>query len=126
MRPRLSLRFLGATILAVSALVPAACASMTINRVLADPSRYRNREVRLSGAVVESFSLANRGAYRIDDDTGQLWVVSDTGTPRKGARVTVKGTIREGFNLGSLGDRIHLPAGVGSGLVLMESSHKAR
>ena len=124
MRHRLWLRFVGATILAVSALVSAACASMTINRVLADPSRYRNREVRLSGAVVDSYSLANRGAYRIDDDTGQLWVVSDRGTPRKGARVTVKGTIREGFNLGSLGDR--LPAGIGSGLVLMESSHKAR
>jgi hypothetical protein len=124
MRHRLWLRFVGATILAVSALVSAACASMTINRVLADPSRFRNREVRLSGAVVDSYSLANRGAYRIDDDTGQLWVVSDRGTPRKGARVTVKGTIREGFNLGSLGDR--LPAGIGSGLVLMESSHKAR
>jgi hypothetical protein len=80
----------------------------------------------LSGAVVDSYSLANRGAYRIDDDTGQLWVVSDKGTPRKGARVTVKGMIREGFNLGSLGDRINLPAGVGSGLVLMESSHKAK
>jgi hypothetical protein len=126
MRQTTLLRFVGATILAVSALVSAACASMTINRVLADPSRYRNREVRLSGAVVDSYSLANRGAYRIDDDTGQLWVVSDKGTPRKGARVTVKGTIREGFNLGSLGDRINLPAGVGSGLVLMESSHKAR
>jgi hypothetical protein len=50
-------------------------------------------------------------------------VVSDRGTPRKGARVTVKGTIREGFNLGSLGDQINLP-GVGVGLVLMESSHK--
>jgi hypothetical protein len=124
MRHKLWFRFVGATILASSALVSAACASMTINRVLADPSRYRNREVRLSGAVVDSYSLANRGAYRIDDDTGQLWVVSDRGTPRKGARVTVKGTIREGFNLGSLGDR--LPAGIGSGLVLMESSHKAR
>jgi hypothetical protein len=120
------LRFVGATVLAVSALASAACASMSINRVLADPSRYRNREVRLSGAVVDSYSLANRGAYRIDDDTGQLWVVSETGTPRKGARVSVKGTIREGFNLGSLGDRINLPAGVGSGLVLVESSHKAK
>jgi hypothetical protein len=125
MRQRPWLRFAGGAILAVSALVPAACASKTINQVLADPSRYRNRQVRLSGSVVDSFSLANRGAYRIDDDTGQLWVVSDRGTPRKGARVTVNGTIREGFNLGSLGDRINLP-GVGVGLVLMESSHKAR
>jgi hypothetical protein len=125
MRQKLWLRFVGAAILAVSALVSVACASTTINQVLADPSRYRNRQVRLSGSVVDSYSLANRGAYRIDDDTGQLWVVSDRGTPHKGARVTVTGTIREGFNLGSLGDRINLP-GVGAGLVLMESSHKAR
>ena len=113
-------------ILAVSTLMSAACASRTINQVLADPSRYRDREVKLSGAVVDSYSFANRGAYRIDDNTGQLWVLSETGTPRRGARVTVNGTIREGFNLGSLGDRINLPPGVGQGLVLMESSHKAR
>jgi hypothetical protein len=125
MRQTLWIRFVGMAVLAGSALVSAACASMTINQVLADPSRYRNREVQLSGAVVDSYSLANRGAYRIDDETGQLWVVSDKGTPRKGARVTVKGTIREGFNLGSLGDQIKLP-GIGVGLVLMESSHTAK
>ena len=113
-------------LLAVGALVSSACASKTVNQILADPSRYRNREVRVSGAVVESYSLANRGAYRIDDGTGQLWVVSDRGVPRRSARVTVKGRVREGFNLGPLGDRINLPRGVGVGLVLMESSHKAR
>ena len=119
------IRFVGVAMLAGSALVSAACASMTINQVLADPSRYSNREVQLSGAVVDSYSLANRGAYRIDDETGQLWVVSDKGTPRKGARVTVKGTIREGFNLGSLGDQFKLPGG-GAALVLVESSHTAK
>jgi hypothetical protein len=51
--------------------------------------------------------------------------VSDKGVPRVSARVTVKGRVREGFNLGSLGDRINLPAGLGSGLVLLESSHTA-
>jgi hypothetical protein len=75
-------------------------------------------------SVVDSYSVANRGAYRIGDETGQLWVVSDRGAPRKGAHVTVKGTIREGFNFGGLGDRINLPAGL-SGLVMVESSHKA-
>jgi len=125
MRQKLWLRFVGAAILAVSALASAACASKTINQVLADPSRYRNRQVRLSGSVVDSYSLANRGAYRIDDHTGRLWVLSDRGTPRNGAQVTVMGTIREGFNLGSLGDQINLP-GIGVGLVLMESSHKAK
>ena len=108
----------------IGALVSTACASTHINRILADPSHYRDRQVRLSGSVVDSYSFANRGAYRLGDDSGQLWVVSDRGVPRKGARVTVQGTIREGFNLGSLGDRMNLP-GIGSGLVLMESSHKA-
>jgi hypothetical protein len=125
MRETSWLRFAGVAILAGSALASAACASRTINQVLADPSRYRDREVQLSGTVVDSYSVASRGAYRLDDDTGHLWVVSDRGTPRKGARVTVKGTIREGFNLGSLGDQINLP-GVGAGLVLVESSHEAK
>ena len=52
--------------------------------------------------------------------------MSDKSVPRTSARVTVTGTIREGFNLGSLGDRINVPLGLGSGLVLMESSHKAK
>ena len=72
MRATIWLRFVGVVILAGSALASAACASMTINRVLADPSRYRDREVQLSGAVVDSYSVASRGAYRLDDDTGQL------------------------------------------------------
>ena len=113
-------------LLATIALASAACAARTVNQIVADPSRYRNREVRLSGAVVESYSIVNRGVYRIDDGTGQLWIVSDHGVPRTSARVTVTGTIREGFNLGSLGGRINLPRGIGSGLVLMESSHKAK
>jgi hypothetical protein len=126
MTHRLSLRLLGMAVLSASLLGLTACASKSINHILADPSRYANREVRVSGAVVESYSVASRGAYRIDDSTGQLWVVSDKGVPRKGARVTVKGTIRDGFNLGVLGDRINLPAGIDSGLVMMESSHTAQ
>lgn len=114
------------TALSVGVLASAACASRTVNQILADPSRYRDREVKLSGAVVDSYSFVNRGAYRIDDGTGQLWVVSSQGVPRVSSRVTVKGRVREGFNLGSLGDRIKLPLGIGSGLVLLESSHEAR
>jgi hypothetical protein len=122
MKCRFWLRSTALAVLALGALASGACATRSINQILADPSRYRNREVRVSGSVTESYAFASRGAYRIDDDSGELWVVSDRGVPRKGARVTVKGTIREGFNLGSLGDR--LPAGVG--LVMIESSHKAR
>lgn len=125
MRQQRWLRFVGVAMLAGGGLVSTACAAKSINQVLADPSRYRDREVQLSGSVVDSYSVANRGAYRIDDNTGQLWVVSTRGTPRKGARVVVKGTVREAFNLGSLGDQIKIP-GVGTGVVLMESSHKVK
>jgi membrane protein implicated in regulation of membrane protease activity len=111
-------------LLAIGALVSTACAATRIDRILADPSRFKDRQVRVSGSVVDSYSVTNRGVYRVGDESGQLWVVSDKGVPRKGARVTVQGTIREGFNLGSLGNLINLPA-IGSGLVLMESSHKA-
>ena len=126
MRQRLWTRSTTVTLLVLGVLAAAACATLSVNQILADPSRYTNREVQVSGSVGESYSFASRGVYRIDDGSGQLWVVSDQGVPRKGARVTVKGTIREGFNAGSLGSRVALPAGLGSGLVLMESSHKAR
>jgi len=114
-------------ILVAAAAASGACASTrTVNELLADPGRYRNHDVKLSGEVVDSYSVANRGAYRIDDGTGQLWIVSENGVPRKTARVTVKGKVREGFNLGSLGDALKLPPGIAAGMVLMESSHKAK
>jgi len=120
------LRSTALIVLAVGALASAACGVRSVNEILVDPSRYRDREVRVAGLVVESYSVADRGAYRIGDESGELWVVSDRGVPRKDARVIVKGTIREGFNLGSLGNLINLPAGLGTGLVLMESSRQAQ
>ncbi len=118
------LRFPALCVFSVSALALAACAT-TINQILADPSHYRNQDVQVTGTVEDSYSVADRGAYRIGDGTGALWVVSERGVPRRGARVKVKGTIREGFNLGTLGDRVKLPVALGTGLVLVESSHKA-
>jgi hypothetical protein len=112
-------------IVAFVAVLAAGCATKSVNEILADPSRYRDQNVSVSGDVEESFSFGNRGVYRVNDSTGQLWVVSEQGVPRKGARVKVTGRIREGFNLSSFGDRLKLPAGVGSGLVLVESSHRA-
>jgi len=127
MTARRTVHFALLTILVAGALTSAACASTrTINQLLADPARYRDDTVQLSGEVVDSYSVANRGAYQIDDGTGRLWVLSDHGVPRKSARVTVKGKVQEGFTFGSLGDLINLPAGIAAGMVLLESSHKAK
>jgi hypothetical protein len=108
----------------VAALAAAGCATKSINSVLADPARYRDRQVQISGEVVDSYSVLGRGFYRVRDGSGQLWVMSDRGVPRDGAQVKVKGTIREPFNLGGLG--ANLPAGVGGAVMMVEASHTVR
>ena len=106
------------------------CAQKTINDVLADPYRYRNQNISLTGYVVESFSVTGKGFYRIEDSTGRLWVFSSRGVPRKGARVTVSGRVYDGFDITSLGDFVKLPGTIKerieSGLLLLEDSHKAK
>ncbi len=125
MKGRNVTRFAGVALVAVMALSLAACGT-SINRIMADPSYYQNREARVSGRVIESYSLGPRGAFLIDDRTGRLWVLSDRGVPRRGAWVKVTGTIREGYNIGSMADRLRLPRGLDSGIVLIENSHRTR
>ena len=112
-----------ATVAALSlGLGLAGCATKTINRIMAEPSRYNNRDVTVKGTVVKSASLLGHGTYQIDDGTGTLWVISKKGVPRKGAHVKVTGKIRDVVDLGSV---VPLPPEVGSGLVMTESRHKA-
>jgi hypothetical protein len=109
--------------LALAALVAVTACATSINHVLADPSRYRNREVKVSGRVIDSYSVVDRGVYRLRDRSGELWVLSTRGVPRAGARVSVKGTIRDAYNIGGLGRG--LPPAFRSGLILIERSHSA-
>lgn len=111
------------------ALAVSGCATKTVNDVLADPSRYAERNITLEGRVVESYSVAGNGFYRLEDTTGRLWILSTRGVPRKGATVRVKGRVQDGFDLTSVGDFLTLPEPIRerieSGLLLIESSHKA-
>jgi hypothetical protein len=107
----------------------ASCAQKTVNHVLADPARYAHKEVSLAGRVVESVSVAGKGFYRLEDDTGRLWVFSQRGVPRKGATVKVKGRVQDGYDISAFGNVLRLPVPVRerieSGLLLVESSHRA-
>ena len=105
------------------ALLASGCATTNIARLMAEPERYANRNVGLKGDVTESVSLLGNGAYRLDDGTGTIWVVSKHGVPRRGARVSVKGKIRDVVDIGTL---FKLPEAVGSGLVMVEDHHRAR
>ncbi len=111
------------TLMTFAAVLLSGCATRSINHILADPSRYANKDVRIEGRVTDSYSVLGRGAYQVDDGTGRLWIVSREGVPREGARVAVKGKIKDAFNLGNL---VNLPKQADSGLVMIESSHKAK
>jgi hypothetical protein len=106
-----------------AALLLSGCEQKNINEIKADPGRYAHREVAVVGNVVQSVSLLGHGAYEVDDGTGRLWVVSQTGVPRKGARVAVRGTIRDAYDLGSF---VRLPEKISAGMVLMEREHRAK
>jgi hypothetical protein len=104
------------TALAAAALTLAACAPMTSGRIQADPSRYQNRTVKVSGTVVTSVGLLGSGGYQIEDQTGKIYVISQTGVPSKGARVTVTGSVISGAQV----------LGRSLGTAIRERHHKVR
>ncbi len=108
------------------ALLAAGCGAKSINQVLADPAKYRNQTITVHGTVEESASILGRGAYRITDGDKGLWVVTSSGAPSKGAKVNVTGRLEEGYDLSGFGGALKLPGSLQSGLVLVESSHKAQ
>jgi hypothetical protein len=118
-------RTLRALVLLTTILV-AGCGARSINQVLADPAKFRNSPVTVKGTVAESASIMGRGAYRITDGDQSLWVVTTSGAPRTGARVDVTGRLQDGYDLSAFGRVLKLPESLKSGLVLIESSHKAR
>src|SRR5579885_3185717 len=58
--------------LAMAAILLAGCGSVKIARINADPSRYRNHTVRVTGVVVNSMGAFGTGGYEIEDDTGRI------------------------------------------------------
>jgi hypothetical protein len=119
-------RRIGITLVIALAMAASACGARSINQVLADPAKYRNDSITVRGTVAESASLMGRGAYRITDGDQGLWVVTASGAPRRGARVDVTGRLQDGYDLSGFGKVLKVPGSLQSGLVLVESSHKAR
>ena len=85
-----------------TALLATACPSrVSIGKILADPSKYSDKEVVIAGRVTNSYGVAMLGGvYRIDDGTGSIWVLTVRGVPSKGAEVGLKGRVQEGLSYG--------------------------
>ena len=88
-------------------LAASACAARAANigEVKFNPGRYVDKTVSIEGVVTESWGipLVPYKMYKIDDGTGEITVVSrDDRVPSKGARVRVKGEVK---NIATLGGR---------------------
>ena len=97
-------RRLASFLLVAGALfVLAGCASVTpIGELLDNPTRYDGKTVRIEGEVQRSAGGLGLGAYQVQDETGTLTVVSETGgPPRTGAKIGVKGRFQSLFTLGA-------------------------
>lgn len=90
---------------AAVAVFTAACPERTtIAEINANPAKYNNKEVAIAGTVRDSYGVnipgtpIRGGAYKIDDGTGSLWVITEQGVPSKGTEIGVKGKIGNGVN----------------------------
>jgi len=71
-----------------------------IKTLLDDPGSYDGKTVRIAGVCAGGMGILGYGAYQVDDGTGKLLVVTESGgAPREGARIGVEGTFRAAFTL---------------------------
>lgn len=80
-----------------------ACSSIVstpIKKILENPREYGGRTVIVSGEVIEIFSLFFIKYFVLNDNTGEITVITHRPLPQKGAKVRVKGTVEEAFSLG--------------------------
>ncbi len=97
-----SILFMLAIFIAVFA---AACPERTsIADIETNPSKYQNKEVAIVGTVKDSYGLSipgtplRGGAYKIDDGTGSMWILTENSVPTRGAQIGVKGLVGSGLN----------------------------
>lgn len=85
------------TLLVLAALLLTGCEGITkIAEVKSDPSKYRDKTVRVMGTVTNSVGVLSTGGYEIEDDTGRIFVLSNQGVPARGTTVVVEGTVFTG------------------------------
>jgi hypothetical protein len=76
-----------------------------------NPGRYQDRTVAIDGVVTSSWGvpLMPFRLYRVDDGTGELTIVSQSGrVPTKGAHVRVKGKVSDLATFGGQAVGLHL------------------
>jgi aspartyl/asparaginyl-tRNA synthetase len=68
--------------------------------ILKDPRRFDGKVVTVSGRVKDSANIVLIKFFVLEDDTGEIMVVTQRSVPREGARVPVKGQVNQAFSIG--------------------------
>jgi hypothetical protein len=90
-------------ILGTALILLAGCAGVTpIGDLLANPSEYNGKSVKVKGEVTKSIGALVAGIYAVRDNTGELYVVTDKGAPPpEKSTVGVKGIFQSAITVGS-------------------------
>jgi hypothetical protein len=113
--------FLLTLVLAIGILATACPKRTSIGDIESNPSRFYDKTVAVAGTVENSYGVSipivrngSGGIYKIDDGTGEIWVLTQRSVPSKGAQLGVKGKIQNGVNFN----------GKNYGLVLIEDDRR--
>jgi hypothetical protein len=85
-------------------LILCQCSGLTstkIGDIKNHPRDYADKEVTVSGEVTGTFSMLVVKYFTLRDSTGEIMIVTQRPMPKEGEHLTVKGTVREAFSLGS-------------------------
>ena len=74
--------------------------STPIGKIVENPRDYADKTVTISGEVTQVFSLLIIKYFTVKDSTGEIVVITEKPLPKPGAKMKVKGTVREAFSLG--------------------------
>lgn len=111
MTSRLRLALTAAAIAVATFAGACATRSPSIADLKYNPGRYYDRTVRVEGVVSSSWGipLVPVKVYRIEDSTGEVTVLSQSGrVPPRGARVRVTGKVEEFATLGGRSIGMHI------------------
>lgn len=101
---RLSKAILFTTALAAAIFATGCPQRRSISEIEANPGRYEGKEVVIVGVVKDSYGLSipgtgiSGGAYKVDDGTGSIWVLTDRSVPGKGAELGIRGVVGTGVS----------------------------
>ena len=100
--------FLLTLVLAIGLFAAGAAKRTSIGEIEANSSKYFGKKVTVAGTVETGYGVSlpeilirrgTGGTYKIDDGTGEIWVVTQRSVPQKGARLKVKGKIQNGVTI---------------------------